>query len=186
MSELEMLTARARQLEADRDALQTEIEEARARLEEERAEVDARTKRLANRRRTRRSLITIAVVVVLVVGAATTWTALRWFEEETLRAEVTDVHGPAPVSPGEACVLRLARNYGPYNADLVVQCGDLRLYGFESFGALDCEVEDGRAVRCADDDTIAEGGDPRVRLDRASGTLAIDDEPRWGITLALR
>ena len=44
-------------------------------------------------------------------------------------------------------------------------------------------TEGGRAVRCSDDDPIHTGGDPRVVLDLAGGTMRIDDGARWSVGL---
>ena len=57
--------------------------------------------------------------------------------------------------------------------------------GYGAFGAVRCETEDGRATLCTDEWSIAEDGDPAVRLDTRARTLAIHDGDAWRLSLAL-
>jgi len=103
----------------------------------------------------------------------------RHFGYEALSGEVASA-----CKSGEACSLQLQPAFFPYNTLLELSCGGQRIYGFESFGQLTCEVSERRVTTCLDDGDIAHGGDPRVRLDRSVGRMTVDDGANWRIELA--
>jgi hypothetical protein len=98
--------------------------------------------------------------------------------------EVVTAEGHSPVTRGERCSVDVAPNSVP-NARLTVTCGDLRLYGFESFGQLECETLEGSPVSCADGESIASDGDPQLEFDRARESVILSDGPAWRVVIAL-
>jgi hypothetical protein len=185
MSGLEALQARVRSLESERDLARAAVEEARRELENERAKTHAEVIALARKRNVRRRRIAIGTLLSVAVSGLVTAAVLTHVEEEMFEAEVTRVRGPAPAEVGERCRVALGPAYGPANADLRIDCGGQRLYGYGAFGAVRCETEDGRATLCTDQWSIPEDGDPSVRLDTRARTLEIHDGLQWRIWLAL-
>lgn len=184
MSEVERLRERAEALEADLREANVELESARQAHAEAQQQLDSRAHQLVARRKLLRNGVLAAIFVGLPVAAAVLYTVVRYVEPERLSLTVGSVEGPAPALVGEACELQLQPAYFPYNTQLELTCGGQRVYGFESFGQLTCDVSDHRVRACLDDGDIAHGGDPRVRLDRGAGSMTVDDGDRWRIELA--
>jgi hypothetical protein len=189
MSALEELTNEVFGLEGRRDGLKIRIAELADELERARAEHDTRVKtETAMRRRKRFWLLAIVVFAVLLVISVVV-VIVSEIDEETLTGRVTSAQSPrvdAPAVEGAECNLRFVQEYGPYNAKLFIDCGGSRLYGSaESFGAIRCETEGTRIIRCEDDGDVAWDGDPRLRFDRAAGTVRIDDSLGWSIEIEL-
>ncbi len=185
MSELECLRERAEALEADVREATVELEAAKEAHAGARANAEARAQATAAARGRRRTLLLVIVLGVLPVVGVLAYTVMSLVEPERLVLTVRGVEGPAPARLGETCSLQVQPAYFPYNALLKLDCGGQRIYGFESFGQLTCEVDDGRVTACLDDGDIEHGGDPRVRLDRSVGRMTVDDGDRWRIELSL-
>ncbi len=185
MSEVERLRERAEALEADLREANVELETAKQAHAEAQQQLDSRAHQLIARRKLLRNGVLAVVFVGLPIASAVLYTVVRYVERERLSLTVRSVEGPAPAVVGEACELRLEPAYFPYNTQLELSCGGQRIYGFESFGQLTCEVDDGRVTACLDDGDIEHGGDPRVRLDRSVGRMTVDDGDRWRIELSL-
>lgn len=185
MSELERLRERAEALEVDAQTATAQLEAAKQAQAEALASAEARAQAIAKKRTTRRQLVLVVAFVVLPVVGVLAYTVMSLVEPERLVLTVRGVEGPAPARLGETCSLQVQPAYFPYNALLKLDCGGQRIYGFESFGQLTCEVDDGRVTACLDDGDIEHGGDPRVRLDRSVGRMTVDDGDRWRIELSL-
>lgn len=184
-TEHERLGMQVEALRTERDAAREAVEVARRTLEETRTEVDARTKLRIAERSQRQRLVAIVAMVSIVGTALGAFVALTYVSDETLHGEISEVSGAPPASVGEACVARVGPGYFPRNGVLQIDCATLRLYGSESSGALSCETEGHRAVRCADEGGIDDDGDPRVILDRAARRLTVDDGSSWRIEITL-
>lgn len=184
MSGLEALQARVRSLESERDRARAALEASRRELEEERAKIRAEVVALARKQNARKRGIAIVALLFVAVSGLATAAIVTHVDEESFAATVTEAEGPAPAEVGERCRVAIEPDYGPANADLQVDCAGQRLYGWESFGAVRCETEGGRATLCTDEWRIEEDGDPAVRLDRGARTLVIHDGS-WRLSLAL-
>ena len=184
MSELDRLREKVATLEAQAARARDARDEAKRALDSTRADVDARTKRLAQRRQTRQVLLALAIVHGVVAVGVCAWIVANYVGAERWRGDVVSVTGDgAPVDLGDACAVRLEPAYFPDNAHLTIQCEGGRVYGFDAFGTLDCEAEGGRAVRCEDDMTIDVDGDPAVRL--TSDGVEVHDA-RWSASISFR
>jgi len=164
--------------------LTEEVTASRAALEELRLERDGRRKAQVVRIAKRRTLIAAALTGVAALG----FVGYLWVDrvgQETLRGQVVAIAGPAPAVQGDECRLRVEPAWFPFNAWLQVDCGQRRLYGYESYGHVHCEAVDARVKRCEDGGPIARDGDPHLVLDRPAGRLVIDDAERWRIEIAL-
>lgn len=183
MSEVERLRERAEALEADLREANVELETAKQAHAEAQQQLDSRAHQLIARRKLLRNGVLAVVFVGLPIASAVLYTVVRYVERERLSLTVRSVEGPAPAVVGEACELRLEPAYFPYNTQLELSCGGQRIYGFESFGQLTCDVTDHRVTTCLDDGDIQHGGDPRVRIDRSIGRMTVDDGDHWRIEL---
>lgn len=183
MSEVERLRERAEALEADLREANVELETAKQAHAEAQQQLDSRAHQLIARRKLLRNGVLAVVFVGLPIASAVLYTVVRYVERERLSLTVRSVEGPAPALVGEACELRLEPAYFPYNTQLELSCGGQRIYGFESFGQLTCDVTDHRVTTCLDDGDIQHGGDPRVRIDRSIGRMTVDDGDHWRIEL---
>lgn len=183
MSEVERLRERAEALEADLREANVELESAKQAHVEAQQQLDSRARQLVDQRKLRRNGVLAAVFVGLPIVGAILYTVVRYVEPEQLSLTVRTVEGPAPAIVGDACELRFQPAYFPYNTQLELTCGGQRIYGFESFGQLTCDVTDHRVTACLDDGDIQHGGDPRVHIDRSSGRMTVDDGDHWRIEL---
>jgi hypothetical protein len=183
VSEVERLRERAEALEADLREANVELETAKQAHAEAQQQLDSRAHQLIARRKLLRNGVLAVVFVGLPIASAVLYTVVRYVERERLSLTVRSVEGPAPALVGEACELRLEPAYFPYNTQLELSCGGQRIYGFESFGQLTCDVTDHRVTTCLDDGDIQHGGDPRVRIDRSIGRMTVDDGDHWRIEL---
>lgn len=102
-------------------------------------------------------------------------------------ARVTSVTGTAPVARGASCRVRIEPRAGNQNCRAEVRCGTSVLYGSRASNGFNvCELDGGAFVSVRDDRTTAQGGDPRLTFELASGRLVVgDDDPTWEATLTL-
>ena len=178
------LAARVAALSSERARLLGEVEAARRELADWQASRDERRKaRVAARRRG--PMLAIFVLVGLGVAVIAGLVVLRLVEAETLYGHVTARIGEAPALADDRCVLRVEPAYLPYNGWIQLDCGRRRLYGYDSYGHLQCETRDGRASRCEDSGPIEVDGDPHLVVDRAAGRVQVDDGDRWRLEIAL-
>jgi hypothetical protein len=181
----DVVSKQIERLEKERDELRTAVEAQREALKEKQTKRDQQAKILAARRRAR-SILAIAIGQLLLAALGVgIYTYATYLEAETLRGHVDRLRGPAPAMMGDPCSLAIEPAYFPYNATFRIDCGGQRIYGHESFGHIRCETRAQRATSCVDDDAIGDGGDPRVRFDRARGRIDIDDGSRWAFSIAL-
>ena len=178
------LAERVEALRAERDRLVAEVERARLAVEDKRAQRDASTKARVAAVRRRQALIGSGIGTAVLAGLVV-YIQRDSVDRETLRGQVASIAGPAPVAEGDACTVRVEPAYFPFNAWMQVDCGGRRLYGYESYGHIDCDSADGRAQRCEDGGAIVHDGDPHLALDRPAGRLVVDDGERWRIEVAL-
>jgi hypothetical protein len=183
MSEVERLRERVETLEADLREATVDLDAAKEAHAAAQKDLDTRANALLVKRKIRRSMLLAVVLGGLPTLGVIAYTVLRYVEPERLTLEVRGVEGPAPAILGEACTLQFQPAFFPYNTLLKLSCGGQRIYGFDSFGQLTCEVSEQRVTTCLDDDDIAHGGDPRVRLDRSVGRMTVDDGANWRIEL---
>jgi hypothetical protein len=100
---------------------------------------------------------------------------------------VMTITGAAPVAVGDACRVELMFSDDPFEGcRALVRCADRWIYGGPGTGSFDCTVDARGLVHGEDENpSSAEGGDPRLLVDREMRTLVIsDDAPAWSITLA--
>lgn len=178
------LVRRVAALTAERDRLAAEVEQTRAACAERQRVRDASVKARVRLLRRRRALTACALYFPVLLGVGA-YFLLQRTEHETLRGHVAEIVGPAPVLPTEQCSLRIEPSTFPFNAWMQLDCGTRRLYGYESYGQIDCDTQDGRAARCEDGGPIVYDGDPHLVLDRPAGRLVVDDGDRWRIVIAL-
>jgi serine/threonine protein kinase len=105
-------------------------------------------------------------------------------------AVVTGIRGPAPVKPGDACLLRIEPDeLGPHNCRARISCGDAVLYGDGEGGYNDCTLRAGKPVGFLDKAVSGVDGDARAGGDLISGHASISDrkpEGRYRVELSLR
>jgi hypothetical protein len=178
------LEARLAELEIERESAILARALAAKEARELAGSIEAQAQALAKRR----FKIGLAVLLGIVVAGGGAgyfvWNQHHAITGETLAGEVVAAEGTSPVRRGERCRVAIEPNSMP-NAYVRVTCGDLRLYGHDSFGQVQCESEGGRVTRCVDDRTIAFDGDPTLEIDRARRAMALDDGPGWRVVVAL-
>lgn len=113
--------------------------------------------------------------------------ALPVVGESTVDATVELATGATTIGRGTACRVELDWNADPIEGcRALVRCGDTFLYGGVGTGHFDCTVDDHGLVRGQDANPTAEGGDPRLVVDREAQRLTVsDDDPTWSVTLAV-
>ncbi len=102
-------------------------------------------------------------------------------------ARVTAVRGRAPVAAGARCAFEVRSVWEfPENCRMALRCGTTWLYGAGESGYLTCEVPAGRPVGALDENTTAQGGDPRVTWRGRRLTVSdFTEAGEWAVDLAL-
>lgn len=179
------LRERVSALHAERDAARAKLAQAKKQLEEAHEEQIAQARSRAQKRRTRIYAAVILATNVLMLGSGAAYLFVHRVSDEALTGRVVSVSGSAPATVGETCRAELSSELGRFNASAVVECAGQRLYGYGTFGQLQCECAGGRAVSCSDPLPILDDGDPMLTLDRRTGRLTLADGNRWRIQIAL-
>lgn len=113
--------------------------------------------------------------------AATDWTLRRG-------AVVKAVSGQSPVRVGARCDLRVSPLARGGQCQTRLRCGASVVYGAGESGYAECAVEGNAVVRVTDPDTTPNGGDPKIDVDVAAGTVTVADEigaVKWSADLTL-
>jgi hypothetical protein len=182
----EVLHAEVMRLEAEHASVNADTREVEVALRElaENRQVIVNTR--ARHRAMRRTLVLTGAFVLVLAGIGIARYLGSYVTPETLRGRVSSVRGSVPLEMGEPCSARLDSSFaGPFNAQVVIACGDLPLYGGGSYGYFDCESENDHATICNDPWSVDEDGDAAVWLDRDRNRLIVRDGRRWRVGIQL-
>lgn len=179
------LHTQIRKLRDHADEVRSEISTMKERVTELEAQREARVKTLVQKRTRRRIVATVAGLVIVIGGGIGVWLYASYVESEMIRGRVIAVEGDAPAHVDDDCMVAIEPGSFPYNTYITVTCGNRRLYGYDSFGYIKCDMENGRATRCQDGGPIREDGDPNLSLRRSANRLHLDDGQRWSIDVEL-
>lgn len=182
----EVLRAEAERREVQSRAFDDELRARKTELAASQQNHAERVRTEARRLRRRRLfwvLGTISAVGVVVAGLFA-FGVFEPVEAGTLTGEVRAVEGPAPTLAGDRCRIVVEPVQLAFDAQLFIDCGGRRIYGFEDFGYVDCTSEKGEPLKCYDRNTIARDGDPELALDEATGELLVQDDG-WSFEVEL-